>query len=474
MIITIAKKEFTELIRDGRFRWAGIVVLLLLVAALGLGWKNYQTVSAEREAAQRESRDSWINQGERNPHSAAHFGVYAFRPRQPLSLVDPGLDNYAGNTIWIEAHYQNPARNRPIEDATALQRFGELTAAGVLLLLVPLLIIFLTFDSFAGERERGTLRQLASVGVKPFDLSIGKILGIFAALLTLVVPAALLGSAALVLATSFQSFGAIVPSIALMSIAFVLYFVFFAGISLTVSALASSTRVAMTVLLAFWVAACILIPRVASDVADTLYTVPAPKDFWEKVDAANRDGIDGHDPRNERTKELEELVLAQYGVTKKEDLPVNFGGISMQASEEHANTVYDKYYGELTDIHLAQERVHHFFGFLSPMMSMKAISMGFAGTDLKHQQHFSHEVEQYRRVLNKMLNDDLAYSSTQKDASTYRVGKEFWEKTPDLEYLPPQTSAVLGYLTPNILLLLGWGLVSLILAVVAARRIKVI
>lgn len=474
MILRIAKKEFVDIWRDGRFRWSGIVVLLLLAVALGFGWKNFQTVSAERLAAKEESRDSWINQGERNPHSAAHFGVYAFRPRQSLSLIDPGLDNYSGNTIWIEAHYQNPARNRPIEDATALQRFGELTAATVLLLLVPLLIIFLTFDSFAGERERGTLRQLASIGVKPVDLSIGKLLGIYAALMALLIPAAIIGSAALILGASSGGFAESLPALGLMSVGYLLYFLIFVGISLSVSAFASSTRTALTILLAIWVGACILVPRIASDIANAAYAVPTPKEFWEKVDAANKDGIDGHDPRNDRTKELEERVMAQYGVTKKEDLPVNFGGISMQASEEHANTVYDKYYGELTETHLAQERVQNLFGIISPMMSMKAVSMGFAGTDLRHQQHFSNEVEQYRRVLNKMLNDDLAYNSTQKTASTYRVGKEFWEKTPDLEYSPPSASLVLSYLTPNILLLLLWSLFGLALAVFAAKRVKVV
>lgn len=165
MIKITARKEFTELLRDGRFRWTALIVFALLLVSLGLGWKNYTTVKREKDAARADSRKTWENQGERNPHSAAHFGVYAFRPKQPLSLVDSGLDNFSGSSIWVEAHYQNPARNRPIEDATALQRFGELTAAGVLQLLLPLLIVFLTFDAFAGERTNGTLRQVLSLGV---------------------------------------------------------------------------------------------------------------------------------------------------------------------------------------------------------------------------------------------------------------------------------------------------------------------
>lgn len=114
-----------------RFHWSAAIVLTLLVTASTIGWQNCTFAKAEQEKAQIESRKSWENQGSRNPHSAAHFGVYAYKPKMPRSLVDSGLDTYTGTNIWVEAHYQNPARGRPIEDATALQRFGELKAAVV-------------------------------------------------------------------------------------------------------------------------------------------------------------------------------------------------------------------------------------------------------------------------------------------------------------------------------------------------------
>ena len=126
--------------RDGRFRWTAAIVLILLATSLILGWKHYVKTREERAAAQTLSRDSWVGQGSRNPHSAAHFGVYAFKPATPLALIDTGLDPFTGVSVWVEAHNQNPAQYRPIEDATAVARFGELTAAFVLQFLIPLLI----------------------------------------------------------------------------------------------------------------------------------------------------------------------------------------------------------------------------------------------------------------------------------------------------------------------------------------------
>ncbi len=472
MIQTIAKKEFTELLRDGRFRWTALIVFALLLVSLGLGWKNYTTIKREKDAAQADSRKSWENQGERNPHSAAHFGVYAFKPKMPLSLIDSGLDNFSGNSIWVEAHYQNPARNRPIEDATALQRFGELTAAGILQLLLPLLIIFLTFDAFAGERTSGILRQILSLGVPRSQLVFGKTLGVLAALLLLLIPSVVIGISALALASGNDVLLLSLPRFALMCVGYLLYFVAFIGISLTVSAVANSTRTSLIILLTFWIASCLLIPRLTNDLATNSVKTPTGSEFWAAVNKDMKEGIDGHDSANKRTKELEERVLAQYGVTKKEDLPINFTGISLQAGEEHGNEIYDKHYTNLKNQHLSQERFQGFFGVISPFLPIRGFSMSMAGTDLRHQQNFTDSVEQYRRDLQKMLNDDFANNSTGKDGMNYKVGKTFWEKTPDFEYVSLNTSNAFGSQIFNILMLILWSFGSLAVSVLAANKMR--
>jgi len=51
VIGTIARKEFKEVVRDGRFRWSAVTVMVLWLASLSLGWKNYRDVSAQHEAA---------------------------------------------------------------------------------------------------------------------------------------------------------------------------------------------------------------------------------------------------------------------------------------------------------------------------------------------------------------------------------------------------------------------------------------
>ena len=166
MISRVARKELLEILRDGRFRVLSIAVLAVSLLSLAVGWKQYTDVAKQHQQAQAATRAQWLNQTKKNPHSAAHYGVYAFKPKSPLAIVDTGIDPYMGVAVWLEAHKQNEFKYRPAQDRTAVQRFGEMTAAETLQALVPLFIVLMTFGAFAAEREQGTLRQLLSLGVK--------------------------------------------------------------------------------------------------------------------------------------------------------------------------------------------------------------------------------------------------------------------------------------------------------------------
>jgi ABC-2 type transport system permease protein len=196
VIWRIASKEFTEIIRDGRFVWTSLILIVLFLVAMATGAQRYSIDRNMRAAATTEERGDWLGQGAQNPHTAAHHGVYAFKPNTPLALFDPGYDDYTGTLQYLEAHVENRASFPPAADGTSLQRFGVLSGATVLQLLTPLLIFLLTYAMIAGEREDGTLRQVLSVGVPRPTLIAGKALGALMGLGVVLLPAALIGGVA--------------------------------------------------------------------------------------------------------------------------------------------------------------------------------------------------------------------------------------------------------------------------------------
>jgi ABC-2 type transport system permease protein len=471
MKLRIARKETTEMLRDGRFRWASAAVLGLLLVALATGWQHHRSVAAEHAAAHQQTRDHWLEQGEKNPHSAAHYGMYAFTPTPPLSLVDRGIAPYVGVATWIEAHWQNPFQGRPAQDATALARFGEVTAAGVMQLLVPLLIVLLGFAAFSGERESGTFRQLLSLGVRPRDLAWGKALGQAGAFAVLLVPAAAVGAVALALASSGHAMAADAARIGLLAAVYLAYFLVFLGVTLAVSAWAPSSRVALVALLAFWIANVLVAPRASADLARRVQPAPSQWEFMAQVRQEMEQGVDGHDPADQRLDRLRERVLAEYGVATVEELPVNFSGIALQASEEHGNLVFDRNFGALHATFARQESVHTWAGLLAPMLAVRSLSMGLAGTDGAHHRHFTEQAEGYRRMVQRMMNDAITFNS--RTGERYVAGPELWAQVPEFEYRAPGVRWVLGTHAGSLGVLGFWLGAAMLLVGGAARARRV-
>ena len=163
-------KELKELTRDGRFKIAMGISLILLVIATITGINQYQKNNQQYLKSIETEREVWETQGEKNPHSAAHYGTYAFKPKFALSLFDNGVTKYTGNSIFLEAHNRHEASFSEASDQTSLARFGTLSVNFVLIYLFPLIIILIGYNSYTKEVEHQTLTLLKSQGVHPIKL----------------------------------------------------------------------------------------------------------------------------------------------------------------------------------------------------------------------------------------------------------------------------------------------------------------
>jgi len=472
MITQIARKEFKEMLRDGRFRWASGIVFALLLASVVMGGKHYRDVKRQHDLAQAETREQWLRQPAKNPHSAAHYGIYAFKPKMAPAALDRGVDPFVGQSVWLEAHKQNEFRFRPAQDATAVQRFGELTAATVMQLLIPLLVTLLSFSAFAGEREQGTLRQLLSLGVKKTDLAWGKALGVTGALGALIVPATVIGVIALTLTSENGSLAASAPRMSLMFTSYLLYFASFVGLSLAVSARAKSSQMALVVLLAFWIVNGLIATRAITDIAKRLYPTPSAFAFQQAIDREMQSGPDGHDTADKRAEALKQRLLKQYGVDRLEALPVNFAGVSLQEGEEHGNVVFDKHYGQLWSRFERQNRLKQIAGLFAPMLAIQSVSMGLAGTDFAHHRAFATTAESYRRTLVKKMNDDMTYNAGKQNFS-YLAQPALWQRVEDFRYEAPSTAWALRNQTISLAVLALWFVAALTSALMGTRRMRV-
>jgi ABC-2 type transport system permease protein len=440
------------------------------------GYQKYTTAVRIQHAAQAGTNQQWLDQGDKNPHSAAHYGNYAFKPAGPLSYFDNGISNYTGTAVFMEAHKQNFAIGRPASDQSAIARFGDLSGANILQLLLPLLIIFLGFTSFSGERESGTLRQVLSMGVTNRQLLWGKALGVGSAVLIVVLPCILVGALALSMAQSVDHAEDMVTRVMTLSIAYLMYAGIFLFLTLAVSALTRHARTTLMVLVGFWAFTGFLMPKTASEISKFIEPTPAFGKWMADMRAHQLRGFDGVPPFAKFARYTKEL-FKEYGVSSVGELPMYFVAVRLQKLEEYDYPVFDQHYGMIREAYTSQRKVQDQLGILAPTLPLRSISMAISGTDLIQHVKFMTDAETYRRNMVVKMNDYLSRASvhlnTTYSSSNYmRADEEVFAIVPPFEFEPPNLNTMLTEHRSNFILLFLWLAASIGLAVFAANRIS--
>lgn len=468
MLGAMIGKELREYARDRRLVILAVVMAALCLLSIGAGAARQAAYQADLDAAIAEDRRIWLSQGEVNPHSAAHFGLYAFKPRAAMSLFDPGLSPWLGDAVWLEAHYQNPVQARPAEADAVLQRFGDLSPAWMLQTLLPLLIILAGFAALAGERERGALRLQLVQGATPARLATAKVLALSVLALTLVAVLSAAGGVAALITGATGDLG--VRWIGMLAL-YGVYALIWAALTVGVSGLTRSGRQALVVLLFIWAIALVVAPRVAAAHAGAAHPTTAAGAFWEQAAKLRAEGIDGHDPADARTAAVREEYLARYGVDDIEDLPFDFAGVTLQLGEEYGNRVFETLYGEIARREAAQQELILGYSPLSPSLAVRALSAGLAGNDLAHQTRFTEAAEVHRRGVQRRLNEEQRLHGKGQDFNN-TVDADFWQEVATFDYAPPSFTAVARAYAASALILLAWLLAALALVAIAARRLE--
>lgn len=472
--LVVARRELRDHWRDGRIRIALGFTMVLLLSSVVFGAVAAREAEQQRKAAQRLMRQQWLDQGVKNPHSAAHYGIWAFRPVPALALLDPGIHPYTGVTVWLEAHKRNEFRYRPVRDAIMVSRFPALTGATMLQLLIPLLIILLGYAALSAERESGLLGYQLSLGLSRRTLLTGKVLALGASLTVVLVPAAALSTILLFVQTPAAEREHTLAVLAALAILYGLYYAVILLLTLAVSAWAPSPRVAILVLFAFWSTTHLLAPRAAGELARSLHPTPSAAEFQRSIAEQVRLGIDGHSPLDERAEALRRQVLLQYGKSDLDSLPVNFSGLALQAGEEYGNGVYEEHYQRLWSAFNRQHVTHQTVSLFAPIIALRSVTSGLAGTDWYRQQRIAEAAESWRRTMVKAMNDEVTYRSIARAYAQDVRGREVWQQVSDLSFQPEPFLSALARQSRSAAMLGFWLVTSLAFALWATTRMRVI
>ena len=448
----IAKNEIRSLVNGMRFRILFVLnLILILISSIG-GYIAYKSIKRERQAAELEVRASWLNQEEKNPHSAAHYGTFVYRPKSILSFFDFGVDAYVGNSIYLEAHRQNDSKFSAASESSSNIRFGEMSLAFILQVLVPLMIIFLGFNLVTQEKEGKTLRLVLSQGIELRQVAWGKIIGLYSTVIMLVLPAFLVllfvGNSKLDLDTNKDLY----QRLTLISLFYFFYYFLFSAISIYVSSRSTSSRSALLSLLGFWILICLLLPKITANIGVSLNRAPSAFEFRQAIAKDEENGIDGHNPADKRFDRLKDSIIKVYKVSRVEELPINFNAVAMQEGEKYSSMIYNKHFNNLKQSYQKQNLVSAYASLLNPYLAIRNISMALSGTDMLTAIEFDRQAENYRfqmvEYLNNYLRDFSLTGEWDKKAS-----KDIYKGVPEFQF---QSITVLSVIKNNLIVILSF------------------
>ncbi len=469
MIRTVARKEYRSAVR-GRVIWVlASIIWLLIVFATYTGWQRLQITNTQKENAAELFQHEWEEQ-HANPHSAAHFGTYLFKPASVLSMYDNGLNTYLGNTYRVEAHIQHEVNQSEVQQSDTQFRFGELSLAMVYQLLIPLLILLLTFNTITSEREAGTLRMLFIQGARPSTILWGKILGSYAVILTVILPVVVL--LYLPFLTGNYS-GNDTLRYGLFTVAYLIYFFIFTVLGVVLSGWVRSSGAALVSGIGIWFLLTIFLPKAFIRFIDAGDTLPSRYELNRNISRGYQLGMDGEGSSSERSKKYLAETLQLYGVDSVTQLPVNFDGLAMQYGEDYNAKVYEHFAAQVEATIQRQQLLLEQFSWLNPFIAMQQVSMGLAGTDYYHHLSFHHQAKSYRDEFIRILNMDMANSGSAYLSYAYTVGPEFFKNMPQFSYDPPAVEESVLWHSRAFLALVIWVIVlTSIIIPLTAKRLK--
>ena len=396
-------KEILESIKEPRFMFSLVLLLVVVVASVSLLSFDYLDQKNSRELIERSRQDFVSKYANPNRFNSV---MYCLKPISQNETVFSGAGDSGGERSFFRDHLKTLLK--PVDLITIFS------------LLIPLVVIVGSYSSISAEKQKGTLKLIHSLGFSRARLILGKFAGnlaiiyvmfILVFLIAVLVLTSITGQMPLV--EEWLSYGAI-------ALALLLYTAFFLAVSLLVSASVRNSGTSILLLLCVWIVFVLLIPNISPVVASQLQPVPSlhlMENQYIHILNEERDG---------RIVKSRKRVAAQ--VRKKYALAANIedfsGKTSYQLTEEKAadfanacqeyqktasreeeviraeqkekaTRLKDEFYLKVK----AQNSLARNLSLFSPTSSFRHFSLAFVHADEAADQHFNQEKERYQEQL---------------------------------------------------------------------------
>jgi len=437
MLTRIIKHEWRNLASD-RTAWIVLLLFALVIAYAsfkGQGWASHQENTLaqmrqdederlgaikklieeeERKASEEGKPLAYPSWGPRHP---AYVGIwrgqrYAALPPAPLASLAVGQTDIYPNHFKVSAGLKESFLIAQETESPFKLLAGQFDPAFVIIYFYPLLILALTFNLVAAEKEDGTLRMLLSNRVRLRNIVLGKVAARALIIFSSAILFTLIG-----FALSGEGFkGGAIPRLLLWVCAVSFYGAFWFALGVAANALGKSSATNALALAGCYLAFVVIVPSLVNLGVTTLYPVPSRIEFVNamrvETQEANQQGsqllgkyFEDH-PELAKPKDTTDA----FSKTGEDD----FAMLAMAKDEMVARRMkplLDRFDAQLSH----QNRLVNRFRYLSPAILMQSLLYDITGSGVDRYQRFLQQVDEYhqswRRYFSPRIFEKRALSS---------------------------------------------------------------
>lgn len=439
MIWLIAKKEFLLNLVNFRFIAGFVLCFILSVLSAWILTQDYaERIKEYSDNVQKHKDDLG------NSKVYSEVKVTVDKRPEPLGLLCEGVEKNLNGTLTVW-HGEVPTVSSGAGQGNPLMAgLASLDLSLIVRVIFSLLALLFVYDSISGERERGTLALLMSNPVPRHQVLLGKYLGILLSLFVPILCSMLAGALIIILSSSVNLSLSDGMRLILICLVSLLYVSVFCALGIFVSSRCSRSTTSLMILLFFWVAFVLLIPKASTYIASYVKPVSSLdvvngrvgalwREFQHEVDKFNENhpamGSSSFDNSGVKVFLAEKRKMTVYLERVKFSEPLRI----QYADKE--NSVRQEYIHELE----RQSALANNLARISPTTNYENLISALAKTDTQSYLEFINRTKNYRNELISYLQSKKVFSSflyitRQKEEDMFdgeqfsKQAKRYWDE----------------------------------------------
>ena len=256
MFKVLVEKELKSIIQSPKFTATFITVTILTLLSIFIGINEYNSAGERYSAA-----EQLVNEQLKQATSWRMLSTKIYREPDPVHIFVSGVNYDVGRYSDVQKIEPVKLESSFYSEEPIFAIFRYLDFSFIVAVVFSLFAILFSYNTINGEKEEGTLRLVLANAIPRAQYISAKFVGSWIGLIVPIILPFLIGILLILIYNINMSFSDW-TRVLLIFFASVLYFTFFLGLGVMVSAFTNRSSSSFIVLLTIWIFTVFILPRV--------------------------------------------------------------------------------------------------------------------------------------------------------------------------------------------------------------------